>query len=154
MKSPAGWIAANYNDSAGLEYIAADGTDVLDTWAKTQAAVDYCRRRRSPVFLHLKLVRLLGHAGTDAETEYRASVELETTEARDPLLVSARIALESGIYTPAELLGAYQAARRRVQAASKRAINPSMGLTGMACSAAPGICPALGVEPMLIDRTS
>ena len=121
VKSPAGWIAANYNDRAGLEYIAADGTDVLDTWAKTQAAVDYCRRRRSPVFLHLKLVRLLGHAGTDAETEYRASVELETTEARDPLLVSARIALESGIYTPAELLGAYQAARRRVQAASKKA---------------------------------
>ncbi|MHB8405087.1 MAG: thiamine pyrophosphate-dependent enzyme [Gammaproteobacteria bacterium] len=121
VKSPAGWIAANYSDRAGLEYIAADGTDVLDTWAKTQQAVDYCRRRRSPVFLHLKLVRLLGHAGTDAETEYRASAELETTEARDPLLVSARIALESGIYTPAELLGAYQAARGRVQAASKKA---------------------------------
>jgi len=121
VKSPAGWIAANYNARAGLEYIAADGTDVLDTWAKAQAAVDYCRHRRRPVFLHLKLVRLLGHAGTDAETEYRSSDELETTEARDPLLVSARIALESGIYTPAELLGAYEAARRRVQAASKKA---------------------------------
>ncbi len=121
VKSPAGWIAANYSDRAGLEYIAADGTDVLDTYAKTLEAVDYCRRRRSPVFLHLKLVRLLGHAGTDAETEYRASVELETTEARDPLLVSARIALEYGIYAPADLLNAYEDARRRVQAAAKKA---------------------------------
>jgi len=130
VKSPAGWIAANYSDRAGLEYIAADGTDVLDTYAKTLEAVDYCRRRRSPVFLHLKLVRLLGHAGTDAETEYRSSAELESTEARDPLLVSARIALQSGIYTPAELLGAYEAARRRVQAAAnKAALRPKLTTT-------------------------
>lgn len=121
VKTPAGWIAANYSDRAGLEYISADGTDVVDTYAKTLEAVEYCRKARHPVFLHLKLVRLLGHAGTDAESEYKSTEELETTEARDPLLVSARIALEAGVYIPAELLNAYEAARARVHAAAVKA---------------------------------
>jgi 2-oxoisovalerate dehydrogenase E1 component len=121
VKTPAGWIAANYSDRVGLEYISADGTDVVDTYAKTLQAVEHCRSARTPVFLHLKLVRLLGHAGTDAETEYRNAEELESSEARDPLLVSARIALESGAYTSQELLDAYEAARKRVQHAAKQA---------------------------------
>ncbi|MGH8400528.1 MAG: thiamine pyrophosphate-dependent enzyme, partial [Gammaproteobacteria bacterium] len=121
VKTPAGWIAANYSDRVGLEYISADGTDVVDTYAKALEAVEHCRESRSPVFLHLKLVRLLGHAGTDAESEYRSTGELEATEARDPLLVSARIALESGAYSVPELLDAYEGARSRVQSAAKQA---------------------------------
>ncbi|MHB8424040.1 MAG: thiamine pyrophosphate-dependent enzyme [Gammaproteobacteria bacterium] len=121
VKTPEGWIAANYSDRVGLEYIAADGTDLVDTWTRTQQAVEFCRRARAPVFLHLKLVRLLGHAGTDAETEYCSSEELDAAEARDPLLVSARIALETGVYTSSELLEIYAAARARVREACARA---------------------------------
>jgi 2-oxoisovalerate dehydrogenase E1 component len=121
VKTPAGWIEANYNDRAGLQYIAADGTDVVEVYAKAQEAVAYCRRTRRPVFLHLKLVRLLGHAGTDAESEYRSIEELEAAEARDPLLVSAHLALESGVYAPMELLARYEDCRRRVQEASRKA---------------------------------
>ena len=127
VKTPTGWIEANYSDRAGLEYIAADGTDVVDAYAKTLEAVEYCRAHRHPVFLHLKLVRLLGHAGTDAETEYKSADELESTEARDPLLVSTRIALESGAYSPPELLAAYETARTRVhEAAIKAAKRPKL----------------------------
>ncbi|MGH8378682.1 MAG: thiamine pyrophosphate-dependent enzyme, partial [Gammaproteobacteria bacterium] len=121
VKSPAGWIEANFRNRAGLHYIAADGLDLADSYEKALAAVEYCRRSRSPVFLHLKLVRLLGHAGTDAETEYRSAAELESIEARDPLLLSAETALENGLLTPAELLERYEAARKRVQEAAKKA---------------------------------
>ena len=121
VKTPAGWIEANYSERAGLEYIAADGTDVVEVYAKALEALENCRRTRYPVFLHLKLVRLLGHAGTDAESEYLSNQELEAAEARDPLLVSARLALESGVYTKAELLAKYQDCRRRVQEASRQA---------------------------------
>ncbi|MGH8363593.1 MAG: thiamine pyrophosphate-dependent enzyme, partial [Gammaproteobacteria bacterium] len=121
VKTPEGWIESNYSDRAGLEYLAADGTDVVETYAKAQHAAEYCRKRRHPVFLHLKLVRLLGHAGTDAETEYRSNEELEATEARDPLRVSARNALEFGVYTQAELLERYEDARKRVHDASRKA---------------------------------
>ncbi|HEV2109801.1 MAG TPA: thiamine pyrophosphate-dependent enzyme [Gammaproteobacteria bacterium] len=121
VKTPEGWVEANFRNRAGLHYVQADGLDLVDTWDKTLAAVDHCRRSRQPTFLHLKLVRLLGHAGTDAETEYRTPQELESTEARDPLLMSAETALETGLLTPAEVLERYEACRTRVQAASKKA---------------------------------
>ncbi|HEV2212900.1 MAG TPA: thiamine pyrophosphate-dependent enzyme [Gammaproteobacteria bacterium] len=121
VRTPEGWIAANYSDRVGLEYLSADGTDIVDTWVKTREAVEHCRSSRSPVFLHLKLVRLLGHAGTDAETEYKSAQELDNTESRDPLIVSARTALQAGVYTPDELLAIYEDARKRVQEAAKKA---------------------------------
>jgi 2-oxoisovalerate dehydrogenase E1 component len=121
VRTPEGWVDANFKNRAGLHYVQADGLDLVDTWDKTQAAVEHCRRTRQPTFLHLKLVRLLGHAGTDAETEYKTAEELERSEARDPLLMSAETALETGLLTPVELLERYEACRARVQAASKKA---------------------------------
>ncbi|MGH8283719.1 MAG: thiamine pyrophosphate-dependent enzyme [Gammaproteobacteria bacterium] len=121
VKTPEGWVEANFRNRAGLHYLAADGLDLVDSYEKALDAVEYCRRHRSPVFLHLKLVRLMGHAGTDAEVEYRMPQELESIEARDPLLLSAETALENGLLTPAELLERYEAARKRVQDASKKA---------------------------------
>ncbi|MGH8413907.1 MAG: thiamine pyrophosphate-dependent enzyme [Gammaproteobacteria bacterium] len=121
VKTPEGWVEANFRNRAGLHYLAADGLDLVDSYEKVLQAVEYCRRSRSPVFLHLKLVRLLGHAGTDAETEYRTPQELEFIEARDPLLISAETALENGLLTSTELLRRYEAARKRVQDASKKA---------------------------------
>ncbi|MGH8378857.1 MAG: thiamine pyrophosphate-dependent enzyme, partial [Gammaproteobacteria bacterium] len=121
VKTPEGWVEANFRSRAGLHYLAADGLDLVDSYEKAVDAAEYCRHTRSPVFLHLKLVRLLGHAGTDAETEYRTPQELEFIEARDPLLLSAETALENGLLTPTELLKRYEAARKRVQDASKKA---------------------------------
>ncbi|HWP94591.1 MAG TPA: thiamine pyrophosphate-dependent enzyme [Gammaproteobacteria bacterium] len=121
VRTPGGWIEANFSDRVGLEYLSCDGTDLVDTWHAASTAVDHCRRTRRPVFLHLKLVRLMGHAGTDTETEYRSLEELEAIEARDPLLASARLALESGALTPRELLDQYEAIRERVREAGRRA---------------------------------
>src|SRR5574340_120568 len=128
VKTPEGWIEANFRNRPGLHYLVADGLDLVDSYSQALAAVEYCRQARRPVFLHLKVVRLMGHAGTDAETEYRAPQELESIEARDPLLISAETALEDGLLTPAELLAHYEAARRRVQEASKKAAKrPKLG---------------------------
>jgi len=121
VRTPEGWVEANFKNRAGLHYVQADGLDLVDTWEKTQAAVEHCRRTRQPTFLHLKLVRLLGHAGTDAETEYKTPEELERSEARDPLLMSAETAMETGLLTPTEVLEMYERCRSRVQEASKKA---------------------------------
>jgi hypothetical protein len=56
----------------------------------------WCREKRQPVFLHISTVRMLGHAGSDVETEYRTREEIEAVEALDPLLESARFAISSG----------------------------------------------------------
>ncbi len=47
------------------------------------------REERRPIFLHLRTVRFLGHAGSDAEISYRTPREVEADYARDPLLATA-----------------------------------------------------------------
>jgi 2-oxoisovalerate dehydrogenase E1 component len=69
-----------------------------------QRAVEHCRRTRRPTFLHLRTTRIMGHAGTDFEIEWRSIEELCAVEAGDPLLRSAQIALESGLMSPDEIL--------------------------------------------------
>jgi hypothetical protein len=44
-------------------------------------AVYHCRTTRRPTFLHLRTTRIMGHAGTDFEIEWRSVEELMAVEA-------------------------------------------------------------------------
>ena len=121
VKTPSGWIANNYRHRADLDYFFADGLDLAEGYAQVQRAVEHCRGTRRPTFLHLKTTRVMGHAGTDFEIEWRSIEELFAVEASDPLLRSAAIALESGLYGKDELLKLYEATRRRCFAAAEDA---------------------------------
>ena len=118
VRTPGGWIEANFSGRNNLAYFQADGLDVVDTWNVTREALHTCRAKRIPVFLHLRVRRLLGHAGTDVETEYRSLAEIETAEACDPLLVSAETALEAGFLSASEIRDRYEDIRARVHAAA------------------------------------
>src|SRR5690606_15533690 len=72
-------------------------------------------------FLHLRTTRIMGHAGTDFEIEWRSLEELCAVEATDPLLRSAAIALESGLMSKDEVLALYEDTRRRCFAAAEDA---------------------------------
>ena len=67
VPTPPGWIEAAYGSRPGLDYVAVDGADPLAARPVITQAVDRVREHRRPVFLHLKTVRFLGHAGSDAE---------------------------------------------------------------------------------------
>jgi 2-oxoisovalerate dehydrogenase E1 component len=121
VKTPDGWVAANFRDRNGLDYFYADGLDLATGYGQVQAAVEHCRRTRRPTFLHLGTTRVMGHAGTDFEIEWRSYEELMAVEARDPLLRSAAIALESGLMDADELLGQYELIRARCFAAAEEA---------------------------------
>jgi 2-oxoisovalerate dehydrogenase E1 component len=86
-----------------------------------QRAVEHCRSTRRPTFLHLRTTRVMGHAGTDFEIEWRSIEELCAVEAGDPLLRSAAIALESGAMTKEEILALYEDTRRKCFAAAEDA---------------------------------
>ncbi len=58
------------------------------------------RNRRKPAFLHLRTVRLYGHAGADVPTTYLPRAEVEAEEAQDPLLHSVRLLDQAGALTP------------------------------------------------------
>jgi len=120
VKTPPGWVENNFRYRPGMKYFQADGLDLVRGYAQVKAAVDYCRTERKPAFLHLDVVRLMGHAGTDFEVDYRSLRELEATEARDPLLTSARWVVEAGLMTPDDILRLYENLRQRcLQAAQK-----------------------------------
>ena len=121
VKTPDGWIARNFARRADLDYFAADGLDLASGYGEVERAVAHCRRTRRPTFLHLRTTRLMGHAGTDFEIEWRPVEELCAVEATDPLLRSAAIALESGLMSKDALLAAYEAMRVRCFAAAEAA---------------------------------
>ncbi|GAA4807231.1 thiamine pyrophosphate-dependent enzyme [Lysobacter hankyongensis] len=121
VKTPDGWVARNFRDRADLDYFYADGLDLAGGYGQVRAAVEHCRRTRRPTFLHLRTTRIMGHAGTDFEIEWRNIEELCAVEASDPLLRSAGIALESGAMSKEEILALYEDTRKKCFAAAEEA---------------------------------
>ncbi|QSX30708.1 MFS transporter [Shewanella cyperi] len=114
--TPKGWIRANFEHRPGIQYFYCDGRDLLDTFKVTREAADWCRRHRKPVFLHVRTVRLMGHAGSDAEIAYLPKERIFATEAQDPLLVSAAQLIDAGLMTPAAIVDLYQELKARIGA--------------------------------------
>jgi len=116
VRTPDGWIASNFNSRAGLEYFYGDGLWLPSAHDAALEAIDYVRTRRRPAFLHLRTVRMLGHAGSDVEQLYRTQAEIEAAEAADPLLRTASLLVDNGWMTPSDVLALYEATRTRLTA--------------------------------------
>jgi 2-oxoisovalerate dehydrogenase E1 component len=121
VKTPGGWIGESFRNRPDLDYFFADGLDLAAGYGDVLRAVEHCRRTRRPTFLHLRTTRLMGHAGTDFEIEWRSIEELVRVESGDPLLRSAQIALESGLMSKDEILALYEETRKKCFAAAEDA---------------------------------
>ena len=121
-KTPKGWIAATFSARPGLRYFAADGLDLYDTYRVAAEAAAYVRSRRKPAFLHLRTIRLYGHAGADVPTTYLSRAEVEAEEANDPLLHSVRLLDQAGVVTPDQALAIYTDTCARVARVADQAI--------------------------------
>lgn len=96
VPTPAGWIEHAYGSRPGLTYLAVDGADPAAARPAIERAVAVARNRRTPVFLHLRTVRYLGHAGSDVEISYRAPAAVDAELAADPILGTARALQQRG----------------------------------------------------------
>lgn len=148
-KTPPGWLERSLSRYPGLDYAWADGTDVAQVMAVAQDAVDRVRTGQRPGILHLKTVRLMGHAGSDAELGYRTQADIVRDFARDPLVHTARQLLAHGILTRQEILERYEAMRDEVMAEARAAGN-AMRLT----SAAEVMAPIVERRPDAVTRTA
>ena len=109
-----GWIKDNFSNKTGIQYIQTDGLHLVDLVKKTKEAEEICRKQRCPIFLHMKTVRLMGHAGSDIEVGYKSLSDIEKIESNDPLLHSARIMIEKKCLTSSEILSLYEKTRKQI----------------------------------------
>ncbi|MDP1669115.1 dehydrogenase E1 component subunit alpha/beta [Phaeovulum sp.] len=121
-KTPKGWIAASQAARPGVKYFSADGLDLYEAFAVAREAAEYVRSRRKPAFLHLRMLRLYGHAGADMPTTYMPREEVEAEEANDPLLHSVRLLDAAGALSPEAALGVYTETLARVNRVAAEAI--------------------------------
>ncbi len=116
VRTAPGWIQAMNSGRPELKYFTADGADLADSYDTAVVAARWVREHRAPAFLHLRTVRLGGHAGTDVESAYRSPAEIAADTARDPLLGTARLLVQAGALTAAEIVDRYEAVRARILA--------------------------------------
>lgn len=122
VRTPPGWVEARMRSMPEMTYVAADGRDLSAAYEASKRAVDICRERRKPVFLHLACERVWGHAGSDADGEYRAKEEIARAEDADPVLLTAQSLLDAGVLSESELAREVEAALEIVTTLSKEAV--------------------------------
>ncbi|WJG09798.1 alpha-ketoacid dehydrogenase subunit alpha/beta [Aliiglaciecola sp. LCG003] len=119
--TPKGWIKANFENRPGIHYLECDGLNLLDTYRNAKQAARIARQLHKPVFLHVRTVRLLGHAGSDSEFAYRTQQCIEENEAQDPLLHSAKLILDNHILDTQGIIDLYQNIDKLVEELSEKA---------------------------------
>src|SRR5438067_8065463 len=62
-----------------------DGTDAIESLQTMQRAVDYCRQRKGPAFVHAKVIRPYSHSLSDDERLYRSDEERRADAEHDPV---------------------------------------------------------------------
>lgn len=99
LRSPPDWVAERARALPHLRLFHARGWNLDQTYQAARQAVTYCRTTRRPAFLHLECVRLLGHAGSDVDSAYRSTAEIEQALTRDPVLCHAQALIGSRMAT-------------------------------------------------------
>lgn len=122
VPTPKDWVKESMHTKPGIKYFSCNGLDVLDTYKTAREAESYIRRSRMPAFIHMKCIRLFGHAGADAQHVYLTEKEINETEAQDPLLHSARLLIDHCEMTAEEVIELYEQIGNEIDTRAKIAI--------------------------------
>ena len=94
-----------------------DGTDPLESYETFKRAVEYCRERKGPAFVHAKVIRPYSHSLSDDEKLYRPEEERQADAAIDPIKTYAEFLMTEGIASSEDL----EALRKEVDAEVNKA---------------------------------
>ena len=120
--TPKDWIKSNMEQRPAIHYLSCDGLNLLDTYKTAREAEHIARHRHQPVFMHMHCVRLMGHAGADAQEAYLSAEQIDAMEAQDPLLYSAGLLLAHKLLAPEKIIALYDSIGERVKSVAQEAI--------------------------------
>src|ERR1017187_1982404 len=87
----------------GLLIQECDGTDVLESYAAFQRAVEYCRAHKGPALIHAHVTRPYSHSLSDDEKLYKCEEERSDENRRDPIPKFAQFLVSEGILNKQQL---------------------------------------------------
>jgi pyruvate dehydrogenase E1 component alpha subunit len=95
-----------YRRAAGFGFpgVRVDGNDVLASYAVTRAALDNARHGQGPTLIEAYTYRMGAHTTSDDPTRYRIASEVESWQAKDPILRMRRF-LEKQALADADFFG-------------------------------------------------
>src|SRR6476660_3120291 len=74
-----------------------DGTDPIESLETMRRAVEYCRQRKGPAFIHAKVIRPYSHSLSDDEKLYRPDEERASDAERDPVKRFGALLIDEGV---------------------------------------------------------
>lgn len=80
-----------------------DGTNPIESYETFKRAVEYCRERKGPAFVHGKVIRPYSHSLSDDEKLYRPDEEREADAKIDPIKTFAEFLMTEGIISSEDL---------------------------------------------------
>lgn len=108
-------VADNFIGLKHLHIVRCDGTDLLDSRAAMDEALDYAKSGRGPALVHAQCVRLGPHSNSDKHESYRSDEELAAVKAQDPVVKFRHYILNEGLVSEDEL--------QAIEAANKKIVN-------------------------------
>jgi 2-oxoisovalerate dehydrogenase E1 component len=122
VQTPGGSISKLLSGYPGLFIQECDGTELMESYAACQRAVEYCRARKGPALLHAHVTRPYSHSLSDDERLYKTDEERATEAHRDPIPKFGLFLVREGIVDEKELESIEAEVEKEVAEATDRAL--------------------------------
>ena len=123
VQTAGGSISRLASSFPNLFVVECDGTDVIDSYKASRAAVGHCRQGLGPALVHAYTIRPYSHSMSDDERMYRTAEERFAEEERDPLTRTRQLLLDLKVGTAEELDRIEAAADVAVREAANEAMS-------------------------------
>lgn len=122
VQTPGGDISRLVEGFPSLYVQRCDGTDPIESLETMRRAVEYCRRRQGPAFVHAKVIRPYSHSLSDDEKLYRSDEERTGEAERDPVKRFGALLIDEGVIDQAGLQKIKDEVDRLVNEAADQAL--------------------------------
>jgi 2-oxoisovalerate dehydrogenase E1 component len=122
VQTAGGSISRLARSFPNLHIAECDGTDPLESYSVCRQAVEHCRQRRGPAFVHAHVVRPYSHSLSDDEKLYKTAEEREDEAHRDPLSNFSLFLVREGLLDQKEIEALEAEVDREVRDAADHAL--------------------------------